>query len=126
MIKIKEWIKFNLFKILIGLLIISILGNIYLLIGPGIKINNQYIINNHQEQLQYQTQFSIAMGIFMSNAVVEWKYKEIESTIENYTLEKTKLPPEQSFFADRQKEESSGWFSKSKYYLIYPVFKNKI
>ena len=76
--------------------------------------------NNHQEQYQYQSQMSI--NLFVTNAEVRWKAIPICPTIECYLTERSKLPPEKSYFASREIEY--GFFSNN-YYLVYPEFYNK-
>jgi hypothetical protein len=115
MITIFNFIKEHYFKLFLLLCLIVLFILVWF---KGININN--INNNHQEQFQYQSQMSI--NLFVSSGQVDWKYKQIGETIDDYCRERSKLPPEQSYFSERVIEYG---FFKNKYYFIYPEFRNR-
>ncbi len=88
------------------------------LLYKGIHVN--FITKNYSEHIQNRNQLSI--NLFISTGHVEWKYKLIGNTMEEYCIERSKLSPEQSYFSSREIEY--GLF-KNKYYLIYPEFQNR-
>lgn len=83
---IKEWIKLNIFKVMLIALIASIALNIFAFTWKGIVVNKTYTTNNHQEQMQYQGQLVIYGNIVQGN-----KVEIVGETYESFDELKTAL-----------------------------------
>jgi hypothetical protein len=101
------------------LLLISVAGNVYFLLGNGINVDKrQYTTNNnHQEQFQGQ----ISMNMWMSHGdSIEWKVEKFE-TVEQVKEFLTIMAPQYSYFT------KVVWLhSNNTWYVFIPEFMKKV
>jgi len=102
----------KLIILLIVLLSLSVAGNLFFIIGGGIKINNTY--HNEQYQYQNQSQAQIVVSLLMRELPNDWEIKEM--TIDEIKDVMGNLSPIQSFFSKIIINEKG-----NKYILIYPL-----
>ena len=89
-------IKQIIIYILIGLLVISVGGNVYFIFGKGINIDKRTITTNQNHNEQFQGQISFNMWMSQGN-VVKWKVMRYEK-IEDVENALNALPPQYSYF----------------------------
>lgn len=113
-----EWIKLNIFKVMLIALVASIALNVFAFTWKGIVVNKTYTTNNHQEQLQYQGQLIIQNWASQGDVLV-WKDERFVS-FNDAMFKKQLLPPQYSIPSDIIYDPNI-----SKWILIYPEFMRK-
>ena len=78
--------------VLIGLLVISVGGNIYFIFGKGINIDKRQFIDQRQDQSQHQYQGQVSLNYFQAyGSKLNWKLVQYD-TFEDATVALNLLP----------------------------------
>lgn len=90
--------------VLIGLLVISVGGNVFFIAGKGINIDKRQFIDQRQDQSQHQYQGQVSLNYFQAyGSKLKWKFIKYNS-LELATKGMNELPDQYAVLADKPQQ----------------------